>query len=213
MNLRLIIIAWNSRLLVWCTIVVNASINSFCISNSLLLGSTYLQFKWFSPILQYLHDVRLEITTFGLSRSSPKRDKIVGQIESRLTEVYCMFTHHQHNNVYHQLIFRHRCSCLTSAWCKPQINSCTVICHVTCFSALTTLVICFFFVAQLFFVHCIVANGARARIVKLCGNVFEKLSHFQTDGLFVVAGLSKFMPDFQSFFGEMLKRVLWLKMR
>ena len=39
--------------------------------------------------LLYLDNVRLEATIFGQSGSSPKPDKIVGQIESGLTEVYC----------------------------------------------------------------------------------------------------------------------------
>ena len=56
----------------------------------MLLGRKCVQFKWFSPKTQYLDDVRLETTIFGSSRSSPKPDKIVGKIESGLTEVYCM---------------------------------------------------------------------------------------------------------------------------
>jgi len=37
-----------------------------------------------------LDDVRLETTIFGKSGSSPTPDKIVGQIESGLTEIYCI---------------------------------------------------------------------------------------------------------------------------
>ena len=50
------------------------SINSFCFCESLLLGRNCFQwqFKWISPISQYLDDVRLETTIFGLSGSSPK---------------------------------------------------------------------------------------------------------------------------------------------
>ena len=43
-----------------------------------------------SPISQYLDDVKLETTIFDYSGSSPKPGKIVGQIESGLTEVYCI---------------------------------------------------------------------------------------------------------------------------
>jgi len=35
-------------------------INSFCFCESLLFGRKCVQFKWFSPISQYLDDVRLE---------------------------------------------------------------------------------------------------------------------------------------------------------
>jgi len=45
--------------------------------------------KWFLPISEYLVDVRPETTIFGYSESLPKPDRIVGLLESRLTEVYC----------------------------------------------------------------------------------------------------------------------------
>jgi len=40
-------------------------------------------------ISHYLDDVWLETTVFSYSRSLPKPDKIVSQIKSGLTEVYC----------------------------------------------------------------------------------------------------------------------------
>jgi len=52
-----------------------------------------VQFKRFPPISQYRNDVRIATTIFSLSGSSPKPDKIVGQIESGLSEVYCNFLH------------------------------------------------------------------------------------------------------------------------
>jgi len=77
------------RLLVWCTIV-NTSMNTFCFCESLLLGRKCVQFKWFSPISQYLDDVKVETTVFGYPGSSPKPVKIVGQIKSGFTEVSCI---------------------------------------------------------------------------------------------------------------------------
>jgi len=61
MNLRFFITAWISRLLV-CYTIVNTSLNSFYSCESLLLGR---KCRSFSPITQYLHDVRLEKTIFG----------------------------------------------------------------------------------------------------------------------------------------------------
>jgi len=49
-----------------------------------------------APLSQFLDDVRLKTTIFGSSGSSPKPDKIVGQIESGLTEVYCILCILQH---------------------------------------------------------------------------------------------------------------------
>jgi len=89
MNLRLF---RTVRLLVWRCTILKTSINSLYFRERLLLGRKCVQFKQFSPISQYLDAVRLE-TTFGLSGSSPKRDKIVGQIESGLIKFYCSFFH------------------------------------------------------------------------------------------------------------------------
>jgi len=64
MRLRFLITNWICQLLVGCTIV-NTSINLFCFCERLLLGHKCVQFNKFSPISQYLDDVRLETTIFG----------------------------------------------------------------------------------------------------------------------------------------------------
>jgi len=50
----------------------------------------HLDFFWGANSLS--HGSGLETTIFGSSGSSPKPDKIVGEIESGSTEVYCDFS-------------------------------------------------------------------------------------------------------------------------